>query len=79
MVISSRSMPAHSPGEGCSDIYTNASTCFGVGAVIQGMMRVFRSETGLGGVVWGLDLPDLAELSYDALEKILFDVSMTQL
>ena len=34
-----------------------------VGAVVQGMLWVFRRETGLDAVAWALDLPDVKILS----------------
>lgn len=75
LVISSQSVPVHLPSEDSNDISTDVPTCFGVGALIQGMLRVFRSETGLSNIVWGLDLPDLvnSELSDDILETIVLN------
>lgn len=34
-----------------------------LGAVVQGMLRVFRRETGLADIIWCLDLPDRASES----------------
>ena len=42
-----------------------------VGAVVQGMLRVFRRETGLDAVAWALDLPNVETLSDIKLRSIL--------
>jgi hypothetical protein len=42
-----------------------------LGAVVQGMLRVFRRETGLDAVAWALDLPDVEKLSDIKLRSIL--------
>jgi Polyketide synthase dehydratase len=42
-----------------------------VGAVVQGMLRVFRRETGLDAVAWALDLPNIDTLSDNKLPFIL--------
>ena len=42
-----------------------------VGAVVQGMLRVFRRETGLDAVAWALDLPDVEKISDIKLRSIL--------
>ena len=42
-----------------------------VGAVVQGMLRVFRRETGLDAIAWALDLPNVETLSDIKLRSIL--------
>ena len=44
----------------------------GLGAVVQGMLRVFRRETGLDTQLWGLDLPPLGSVSDSTLREVLF-------
>ncbi|KAF9012766.1 hypothetical protein BDQ17DRAFT_1420105 [Cyathus striatus] len=42
----------------------------GIGAILQGMLRVYRRESGLSSdVVWGVDLPD--QLTPEAVSDIL--------
>ncbi|KAF9012744.1 hypothetical protein BDQ17DRAFT_1344564 [Cyathus striatus] len=42
----------------------------GIGAVLQGMLRVYRRESGLStDTVWGVDLPD--QLTQEAITEIL--------
>ena len=42
-----------------------------VGAIVQGMLRVFRRETGLNDLAWALDLPNVEILSDIKLRSIL--------
>ena len=42
-----------------------------VGAVVQGMVRVFRRETGLDAAVWALDLPNVETLSDIKLQSMI--------
>lgn len=44
----------------------------GLGAVVQGMLRVFRRETGLDTQLWGLDLPPLGSVGDSTLGDVLF-------
>lgn len=44
----------------------------GLGAVVQGMLRVFRRETGLDTQLWGLDLPPLGSVGDSTLREVLF-------
>ena len=44
----------------------------GLGAVVQGMLRVFRRETGLDTQLWGLDLPPLGSVGDSPLRDVLF-------
>ena len=44
----------------------------GLGAVVQGMLRVFRRETGLDTQLWGLDLPPLEYIGDSTLGDVIF-------
>ncbi|KAF9524194.1 hypothetical protein CPB83DRAFT_898058 [Crepidotus variabilis] len=67
LVISAQSIPALSE--------PNWSTASlrgpGVAAVIQGMLRVFRRETGLDDAVWSLDLPTMTSLDDTDLNRFI--------
>ncbi|KIM43996.1 hypothetical protein M413DRAFT_372839 [Hebeloma cylindrosporum] len=43
----------------------------GLGSVVQGMLRVFRRETGLDAQLWGLDLPPLGSVGDSVLRDVL--------
>ncbi|KAF8151526.1 hypothetical protein B0H34DRAFT_132545 [Crassisporium funariophilum] len=44
-----------------------------VGAILQGMLRVFRRETGMDQLAWSLDLPNVDALSDRKLQALLTD------
>ncbi|KAF8811343.1 ketoacyl-synt-domain-containing protein [Phlegmacium glaucopus] len=72
VALTSWSAPVDLYNEGL-DLFSNSrATPFAlVGAVVQGMLRVFRRETGLDGAAWSLDLPNVETLSDLKLHSIL--------
>jgi hypothetical protein len=72
VALTSWSAPVDLYREGL-DLFSNsqATPMALVGAVVQGMLRVFRRETGLDAVAWALDLPDVKILSDIKLRSIL--------
>lgn len=72
VALTSWSAPVDLYNEGL-DLFSNSqATPFAlVGAVVQGMLRVFRRETGLDDAAWALDLPNLETLSDIKLQSIL--------
>ena len=72
VALTSWSAPVDLYKEGL-DLFSNsqATPMALVGAVVQGMLRVFRRETGLDAIAWALDLPDVGMLSDIKLRSIL--------
>ena len=74
LVLTSWSTPVDLYKEGLvlfSD--SNASASSLVGSVVQGMLRVFRRESGLLFAVWCLDVPDLDILDQQSLNDIVIN------
>ena len=74
LVLTSWSTPVDLYKEGLvlfSDSEASASSL--IGSAVQGMLRVFRQETGLLSAAWCLDLPDLNILDQKSLNDILID------
>ena len=57
--ISEMSVAIGDKGDGLSAINLPPSMTPTVGSLIQGMLRVFRRETGLDEIIWALDLPPI--------------------
>ena len=72
VALTSWSAPVDLYHEGL-DLFSNtqATPMALVGAVVQGMLRVFRRETGLDAIAWALDLPTMDKLSDIKLQYIL--------
>ncbi|PPQ97453.1 hypothetical protein CVT26_002801 [Gymnopilus dilepis] len=67
VVISTTSVAADVPaGQSAPEVEAPS-----VAALVQGMMRVFRRETGSDDQIWALDLPRLDTISGDALRHLL--------
>ncbi|TFK38562.1 hypothetical protein BDQ12DRAFT_683838 [Crucibulum laeve] len=72
LAISSLSAPVHlHDTERASDIYDSENDSLHFGAVVQGMLRVFRRETGLDNIVWGIDLPNVNTVLDSDIQKLL--------
>ncbi|TFK38563.1 hypothetical protein BDQ12DRAFT_116355 [Crucibulum laeve] len=72
VVLSSMSVPVYVSKGGFEDPeFSNITLTTSVGAIVQGMLRVFRRETSIDNVVWGIDLPALDTVPDSALGEVV--------
>ncbi|KDR66938.1 hypothetical protein GALMADRAFT_232329 [Galerina marginata CBS 339.88] len=68
VVISQMSVAAHFDASPMDDENVSQPS---VGAVVQGMIRVFRRETGYDNQIWALDLPSSDVMTDNTLQDII--------
>jgi len=71
VVISGMSVAAHLDTSAMDNPFDGSVSQPSVGAVVQGMFRVFRREAGFDNQIWALDLPSLNSVADDTLHDIL--------